>query len=136
VLGLVVLALTWAAAAPTSPASAQALDAATSDALAATLRVLQDPASLTALIAGNPQAAAADREVQSMLGTPELQREFYGLAGAVFTDVVRRAGGDVGKMTQALAAGQADPAAFVATLSPGTADRLRAFAAKVAEQKR
>jgi hypothetical protein len=130
---IVVLAVTWAFA---GPASAQALDAATSEALAATLRVLQDPAQLTAVIAGNPQAAGADRQMQAMLGTPELQQEFYGLVAAVFTEVVQRAGGDAGKMTQALAAGQSDPAGFLATLSPGTAERLRALAAKVAEQKR
>lgn len=130
---VVILALGWGVA---GPASAQTLDAATSEALGATLRILQDPTQLTAMIAGNPQAAAADRQVQAMLSTPELQREFYGLVGAVFTEVVQRSAGDAAKMNQALAAAQADPAGFLASLSPGTAERLRAFAAKVAEQKR
>jgi hypothetical protein len=38
-------------------------------------------------------------------------------------------------MAQALAAGQADPAGFVASLSPQTAERLRAFAARIADKK-
>ena len=71
-----------------------------------------------------------------MLASRELQEEFYALAAAIFSEVVQGSGGDTSKMTQALAAGQADPAGFVARLSPGTAERLRAFAAKIADQKR
>jgi hypothetical protein len=40
-------------------------------------------------------------------------------------------GGDAAKMAQTLAAAQADPAGFVARLSPQTAERLRAFAGKI-----
>jgi hypothetical protein len=71
----------------------------------------------------------------AMLTTPELQAEFYALAAAVFADVVQGAGGDVGKMTQALEAGRGDPTGFVAKLSPQTLERLRAFAARVGEKR-
>ena len=52
---LVVLA---AALALTTPAFGQSLDAASSEALAATLRLLQDPSARAGAVAGNPQASA------------------------------------------------------------------------------
>jgi hypothetical protein len=118
-----------------APAAAQALDSASTTALNATLRLLQDPAQRDAVIAGNPQAAAADRRIQAMLATPELRDEFFSLAAAIFAEMVQRSAGDASKMGQALAAGQADPAGFVASLSPQTAERLRAFASRVSAQK-
>ena len=133
-LGLViVLAVAWAT--PAAPAAAQALDAASSTALAATLRLLQDPAQRNGVIAGNPQAAATDKQMQAMLKSPALQEEFYALTAAIFAELVQASGGDVNRMTQALAAAQADPTGFVASLSPQTAERLRAFASKVSDQK-
>jgi hypothetical protein len=133
VLGLVtVLAFGCMA---TGPAAAQALDAASSAALAATLRMLQDPEQRNAVISGNPQAAATDRQIQAMLGSPALQEEFYALTAAIFAELVQSSGGDAGRMTQALAAAQTDPAGFVASLSPQTAERLRAFASKISGQK-
>ena len=132
---ILVSALAFAYA-PANPVGAQALDAASATALAATLKLLQDPTQRGAVIAGSPQAAAADQQMQAMLASRELQEEFYALAAAIFSEVVQGSGGDTSKMAQALTAGQADPAGFVARLSPGTAERLRAFAGKIADQKR
>jgi hypothetical protein len=117
------------------PAAAQSLDPASSAALDAAMRMLMDPAQRGAAIAGNPQAAAVDRQMAAMLSTPELQQEFYALAAAVFADMVQGAGGDVGRMSQALEAGRSDPAGFVSKLSPATLERLRSFAAKVGEKR-
>jgi hypothetical protein len=117
------------------PVAAQMLDPVSASALAATLNLLQDPARRDAMIAGHPQAAAADRQMQALLGTPALREEFYALAAAIFADVAQRAGGDPGRMAQTLATGQADPAPFVAGLRPETAERLRAFAAKLSAPK-
>jgi hypothetical protein len=113
------------------PAAAQALDAASTTALDATLRLLQDPAQRNALIAGSPQAAAADQQIQGMLSSPALQEEFYSVAAAVFAELVMKTGGDANRMTEVIAAAQTDPAGFVAGLSPQTAERLRAFASKI-----
>ena len=135
-LTVILLSALVFAAVPAGPAMAQALDPASATALAATLKLLQDPAQRSAAISGNPQAAAADQQMQALLASRELQEEFYGLAAAVFSDLVQASGGDTSKMTQAITAGQADPAGFVARLSPGTAERLRAFSEKVAAQKR
>jgi hypothetical protein len=132
VLGWVaVLAIALTAA---GPAASQALDAASATALDATLRLLQDPAQRSAVIAGNPQAAAIDQQVQAMLGNPALQEEFYALTGAIFAELVQNSGGDANRMTQIIAAAQSDPAGFVASLSPQTAERLRAFASKIGQK--
>lgn len=128
--GPVVLAVALAVAAPLS---AQSLDPASSAALDATLQLLQDPAQRGAAIAGNPQAAAVDKQMQQMLRTPELQQEFYALAAQIFTELVQTAGGDVSKMSQALEAGRTNPAGFAASLSPQTLERLRVFSAKIGE---
>jgi hypothetical protein len=127
--GLVII-LAVATTAPV-PATAQALDPASAKALAATLRLLQDPAQRNAVIAGNPQAAATDQRIQTLLGSQALQEEFDALTAAIFAELVQGSGGDAGRMTQALAAAQADPAGFLASLSPQTVERLHAFAAKI-----
>jgi len=133
VLGLVaVFIVAWWS---TGPAAAQALDAASSAALTATLRLLQDPAQRNAVISGNPQAAATDQQIQTMLRTPALQEEFYALTAAIFAELVQSSGGDAGRMAQTLAVAQSDPAGFVASLSPQTAERLRALATKISDQK-
>ena len=123
------------AAAPFASATAQTLDPASTTALEATVRLLQDPAQRGAAIAGNPQATAVDQQIQSLLATPELQEEFYGLVAAVFSDLLQSSGGDASQLTQTLASVKADPEAFLAKLSSQTVERLRAFAAKIPEPK-
>jgi hypothetical protein len=135
-LALALVVTVVLALAGTGPLSAQSLDAASSAALDATLRLLQDPARRSAAIAGNPEAAAADKQLASMLGTPELQQEFYSLVAEIFADVVKASGGDVGRMAQTLDAGRSDPGGFMGRLSPGTLERLRAFSGKIGEKPR
>jgi hypothetical protein len=132
-LGLVVV--TALALAGIAPLHAQSLDAASSAALDATLRMLQDPTQRNAAIGRSPEATTTDRQLQSMLSSPELQQEFYALAADIFADLVQTAGGDVSKISQALEAGRTDPAAFIGRLSPQTREKLRAFSAKVGEKR-
>lgn len=130
--GLVLLILLG----PGAPLLAQSLDPNSAAALDAVIRMLQDPTQRGAAIAGSPQAAAVDRQMQPMLKTPELQQEFYELAAAMFAEIVQNAGGDVSRMSRAIEAAQRDPAGFVATLSPQTRDRLRILSGKLGEQPR
>jgi hypothetical protein len=115
---------------------AQSLDSASAAALLSTLRILQDPAARGSAIAGDPNAAAVDRQVQALAASPELQQEFYSVAAEVFDDLTRNSGGDVGKMTETLQRAKIDPAAFAALLSPSTLDRIRALAVKLSDQRR
>src|SRR3989442_5056358 len=114
---------------------AQSLDAASAQALAATLRMLQDPAARSAAIAGNPQASAADSQLQALAGSANMQ-ELYALAAEIFSELASNSGGDVGKMSQALSRGTNDPVAFAATLSPATLQRLRELSVKISDRPR
>ena len=120
-----------------SPAAtlAQSLDAASAQALAATLRMLQDPAARSAAIAGSPQASAADSQLQALAGSANMQ-ELYALAAEIFSELASNSGGDAGKMSQALARGTNDPVGFAATLSPATLQRLRELSVKISDRPR
>jgi len=118
-----------------APVTAQPLDAASSEALAATLRALQDPALRAAAIAASAQGAAVDQQIQSIAGSPALTQEFYALAAQVMSELARSSGGDVSRMNDVLERGKTDPAGFAAMLSPETLERLRALSAKIADRK-
>jgi hypothetical protein len=119
-----------------APATAQSLDPASAEALAATLRMLQDPALRGAAIAATPQATAVDQGVQSIAGSPALTQEIYALAAQVMSELARGSGGDVNRMVDALERGKTDPAGFAAGLSPATLERLRELSTKIADRPR
>src|SRR2546427_7059784 len=73
---LVALALVLLAAAPLA---GEAPDPAVQEALAATLRVVRDPALRSPAVARSPRAAAIDTEGRAMTGAPQLTQEFYDL---------------------------------------------------------
>jgi hypothetical protein len=128
-LALTLLSGTW------SLSAAQALDPAAEQALAAVLRMLSDPALRSGAIAGNPQAGAADAQIQSLThGSPELTRQVYELAAQIFEDLTRGTGGDAPAMSQALSRAQSDPAGLAALLSARTVERLRALATTISDQ--
>ena len=118
------------------PAHAQQLDAASAEALAATLRILQDPAQRGAAIAKDPKAAAIDSQMRGMMGGDKHMAEFYELAAQIFEDLTRGSGGDAQKMMQALERGRSDPAGLAAMLSPRTLDRLRELSSKISDRPR
>ena len=117
------------------PASAQGLDPASQEALAATLQMLTDPALRTPAIATNPQAAAIDTQVQALMASEQLRQEFYALSAQIFDELTRNFGGDVQKMTEALERTKSDPAGFAAMLSPATLQRLRELSVKISDQR-
>ncbi len=118
-------------------APGQAVDPGSQDALAAVLRMLNDPALRGAAVAGSAQAGAAAAQIQSLTqGSPALTQEVYELAGEIFEDLTRASGGDVQALSQALAQAQADPTGLAAMLSPRTLERLRALAIKLSDEPR
>ena len=127
-IAVVVLALVWPVASP-----AQSLDPASAEALAATLRLLQDPSARAAALGGNPQGSALDQQLQSLVGAANMQ-DIYALAAVIFNDLAQATGGDVGKLSQALTSGRNDPAGFAATLSPATLQRLRELSVKISDR--
>jgi hypothetical protein len=115
---------------------AQALDAASQEALRAALQMLTDPAGRAAAIAGDPAAAAADRQGQALMGSAALTQELYAVAAAIFEELVNNSDGDLARISDALERGRTDPAGFAALLSPGTLERLRALATRASDQRR
>lgn len=118
------------------PLQAQPLDPASQEALAATLGLLPDPALRGPAIAGSPEAAGIDKQIQSLAGSPQLAQQIYELAAEIFNDLTRNSGGDVGKMSRALEEAKRDPAGFAARLSPATLRRLRELAVKISDRPR
>ncbi len=118
-----------------APLVGQTLDQASSEALAATLRMLLDPSLRGTAIAGNPQAGAVDAQIQALTGSPALTQELYAVAADVFRDLTQGAGGDVRTMSEALERGKVDPASFAAMLSPATLARLRGLATKISDEQ-
>ena len=121
---------------PALPLPAQTLDPAAAEALAATLRMLADPAARGQILATDPNAAAVDRQVQGMAGSSQLAQEVYGLAAEVFADLARSTGGDPRQLSAALERAKTDPAGFAAMLRPETLDRLRALATRISDTQR
>ncbi len=119
-----------------TPAKAQALDPASADALATTLRLLADPAARGRIVATDPSAAEIDKQVQGMAGSSALAQEVYGIAAEVFADLARNSGGDTKRMSEALDLAKSDPAGFAAMLRPETLERLRALATKISDAQR
>jgi len=126
---LLLLALT------ATPLHPQTLDPASTEALAATLKMLADPAMRSQVIGSSPAAAEADRKVQDLAGA-KLAPEVYGLAAEVFSDLVQSSGGDPKRMSEALDLAKSDPAGFAAMLRPETLERLRALSVKISDSQR
>ena len=121
---------------PATRLPAQTLDPAAAEALAATLRMLADPAARGQILATDPNAAAVGRQVQGMAGSSQLAQEVYGLAAEVFADLARSTGGDPRQLSAALERAKTDPAGFAAMLRPETLDRLRALATRISDTQR
>lgn len=119
-----------------TPVLGQGLDAASAEALAATLKLLQDPAARVGAIGSDPKAAATDRQVRSLAGSDKVTQEMYELAAQIFSELTRASGGDVQKMVQSLQRGQSDPAGFAAMLSPQTLQKLREISTKISDRPR
>src|SRR5437016_13796075 len=112
---LVALALVLLAAAPLA---GEAPDPAVQEALAATLRVLRDPALRSPAVAGSPRAAAIDTEVRAMTGSPQLTQEVYDLAATSFQEVAKRPRRGPNTERDTLHGAGEDPAPGAALASP------------------
>jgi hypothetical protein len=117
-------------------AGAQALDPATAGALAAVLRMLQDPAARASALSTDPQASARDRQMRALAGSDAALQEFYALAADVFDELTRNTGGDATRMSAALQQAAGDPGAFASLLSPRLQQRLRDLATAFSDRPR
>ena len=102
---------------------AQTLDPASAEALAATLRMLADPAARGQILATDPTAAAVDRQVQGMAGSSQLAQEVY--ASRPSLRGRRGARAAIRGIERGARPRQVHPAGFAALLRPEPLDRLR-----------
>ena len=119
------LALAIAILSGVCSAEAQSLDRNSADALSAAVR------ALTTRPTQGAGARALDPRIRSLGDSPESAAEMNELAAQILTEIAERTGGDPAKMSEELARGKSDPAAFAASLSPATRQRLQSLAAKV-----
>jgi hypothetical protein len=123
--------------ASSTPLGAQPPDPNAAEALAATLRVLLDPAQRSAVLAGSPQGGALDQQIRSLTGGSDaLAQELFALAADVLQEVTQATGGDATTLAQTLERARSDPAAFAAMLSPRTQERLRQLSVRISDQRR
>jgi hypothetical protein len=116
---------------------AQSPDRGGSEALAAALRTLLDPALRSAALAGSPQGGALDQQIRSLTGGSDaLTQELFALAADVLQEVTQATGGDATALAQTLDRARSDPGTFAAMLSPGTQERLRRLSVAISDQRR
>jgi hypothetical protein len=101
-------------------------------ALAEMLKALTVPGAKGAPPGGGTGAAEVDQQVRALTGSPQLTQEVYNLAAQVLAELMQTSGGDMGKVFDTLERAKSDPAAFMATLSPQTRDRLKELSDKIA----
>src|SRR3989475_11361928 len=99
---IVIAALSTTLGLAVPSAHAQNLDAASSEALAATLKMLTDPSQRAGAIAGNSDARAVDQKIRSLTGSDQLTEELYGLAAQIFEELSSSQGGADRQMVVAL----------------------------------
>src|SRR5438046_1952122 len=95
---IVIAALSMTLGLAVPSAHGQNLDAASSEALAATLEMLTDPSQRAGAIAGNSDARAVDQKIRSLTGSDQLTEELYGLAAQILADLGRSQGRHVGQL--------------------------------------
>jgi hypothetical protein len=119
------------------PLAAQPPGPAGSEALAAAVRTLLDPALRSAVLAGNPPGGALGRQVRALTGGSDaLTQEFFALAADVLQELTQATGGDPAALAQTLDGARSDPGTFAAMLSPRTQERLRRLSVAISDQRR
>lgn len=106
------------------------LDPASKSALEQTLKVLNDPAARGKAIQGSPEAAAADKQVQSVGGAENSDR-MYQIAGVIMTELVTKTNGDPAALQALLQKAQKNPAEFLQSLSPAAQKQIKDLGAKL-----
>ncbi len=88
------------------------LDPASTDALQKTVQDLKSSSNRAVLVKQDPQAQAADAQVQALAGNPATSDALYGLSADVFEKIVKETSGDPQKMQEIIAQAKTNPAAF------------------------
>jgi len=107
------------------------LDAASTDALAKTQQMLQDPEMRNKVVGDSASAQTVDSQVKSLAGNPQATDEIYKISGQVLEDLVKETGGDPLKMMQIMNQAQSDPKGFLSHISQQNKDAIHSVAGQI-----
>jgi hypothetical protein len=107
------------------------LDAASTDALAKTQQMLQDPEMRNKVVGDSASAQTVDSQVKSLAGNPQATDEIYKISGQVLEDLVKETGGDPVKMMQIMNQAQSDPKGFLSHISQQNKDAIHSVATQI-----
>ena len=107
------------------------LDSASSEALAKTRQLLENPALRDQEIHDSPNAQLVDGQVKSLTGNNANREEMYKISGKVLEDLAKASGGDAQKMNQLTLQGKDDPKKFYEGLSPESRKAIHDLAGKI-----
>src|SRR5690348_7596925 len=121
----------WLMVAAVPRAGAEDLDPGTAKALQQTQELLKDPAARAQAAQGDAQAAAVEKQVEQLGGTPQNTQAIYDLAADVLGNVAKDAQGDPDKMMQLLEKASKNPEAFGNQFTPEQKQKLRELSQKL-----
>jgi hypothetical protein len=99
-------------------------DASVQKAVADTQKVLSLPSEREKVIKASPDAAAANKALEQLGGSPEANQQIYELASQIFGNLATEANGDPDKMQKILDQAKQNPAAFAAKFTPAQQAQL------------
>ncbi|MBI3541678.1 MAG: hypothetical protein HY075_00165 [Deltaproteobacteria bacterium] len=109
------------------------LDAASTEALDKTKKLLADPKEREKAVAADARATDADQNARQAAGGSEANtQKLYELSAEVMDTITRESGGDPEKMQSLIADALKNPEAFAAKFTPDQKARLKAIAEKAA----
>ena len=121
---------------PSRAPAAEALDAASQEALQKTLTLLSNPEARDKAAHENAAARDADSRAQQIAGSAANKDTLYEVAGRVMEDLVRATGGDSEKMMQIIAQAQSNPQVLASKLSPATLAAITAASQQLGAEKK
>ena len=110
--------------------AAEPLDPASAEALVMTKAVLSDPAKRAESLK-DPNAAAADNQLNSLGLSAESRDAAYRISGEILEKWVKESGGNGEALQMKLLEAQRNPAAWALELSPAARESIRKMAEEV-----
>ncbi|MBF0263831.1 MAG: hypothetical protein HQL46_01050 [Gammaproteobacteria bacterium] len=95
------------------------------------MELLKNSASREEFFKNHPQAREAQRQLQTITESPELQNEIYGLAADVFADLVKKTAGEPNKLMNLLQNAQQNPEGFANQFSTTQKQELQKLGVEV-----
>ena len=128
---------TWAVMSLSFNVLAEELNEVDSQALANTMKMMQNPIAREGAIKENgKEAKAADKMAKDLMGSDENVEDMYKVAAEIFRTVATENGGDLDKMVDMMRDAQANPQGFYQKLTPEQKEMIKNLGDKVKDQQK